>query len=391
MNGAELLKGVDFVSRERNISKEVIFSSIEKAVRLAIQKCFDDEEGIAVTIDRQSGVMQALKGEKELATEELGRIPAQAAKQVLIQNFREEESNAVFNEFDAKKGELVHGTVGRFEGGAATVSLGKTECLLPRGEQIPGETHHVGERVKAVILEVKRVGHRVRIILSRTHPDLIRRMFENEIPEINDRTIEIKAVARESGYRTKVAVSSVDMKVDCVGACVGVRGSRIKNIVDELGGERIDIVPWSSDPERFAKLALAPARVARVFSDAVSKTIQAVVDEDQLSLAIGRNGQNVRLASELTGWKIDLYSSREWLERGGETPLFAPLPEEVTAAADVRLADIGALGPATVAVLEDAGYRTLNDIIDLDRDDFLRLPGIAPEEADRLMAIINEL
>ena len=155
MNGAELLKGVDFVSRERNISKEVIFSSIEKAVRLAIQKCYDDEDGIAVTIDRQSGVMQALKGEKELATEELGRIPAQAAKQVLIQNFREEESNAVFNEFDAKKGELVHGTVGRFEGGAATVSLGKTERLLPRGEQIPGETHHVGERVKAVILEVQ--------------------------------------------------------------------------------------------------------------------------------------------------------------------------------------------------------------------------------------------
>ena len=155
MNGGELLRGVDFVSRERNISKEVIFSSIEKAVRLAIQKCYDDEEGIVVTIDRHSGMMQALKGEKELAPEELGRIPAQAAKQVIIQNFREEESNAVFNEFDAKKGELVSGTVGRFEGGAVTVSLGKTECLLPRGEQIPGETHHVGERIKAVILEVK--------------------------------------------------------------------------------------------------------------------------------------------------------------------------------------------------------------------------------------------
>ena len=156
MNGAELLKGVDFVSRERNISKEVIFSSIEKAVRLAIQKCYDDEDGIAVTIDRQSGVMQALKGEKELATEELGRIPAQAAKQVLIQNFREEESNAVFNEFDAKKGELVHGTVGGSRAAPPRSASARPKCLLPRGEQIPGETHHVGERVKAVILEVKR-------------------------------------------------------------------------------------------------------------------------------------------------------------------------------------------------------------------------------------------
>jgi N utilization substance protein A len=161
--------------------------------------------------------------------------------------------------------------------------------------------------------------------------------------------------------------------------------------VNELGGERIDIVPWSSDPERFAKLALAPARVARVFSDGANKTIQAVVDEDQLSLAIGRNGQNVRLASELTEWKIDLYSSREWMERGGEANLFAPLPAESDEAADVPLAEIDGLETATVAVLEAGGYRTLNDIIDIERDDLLRLPGIAPAEADRIMAIIDEL
>jgi N utilization substance protein A len=178
-----------------------------------------------------------------------------------------------------------------------------------------------------------------------------------------------------------------------VGACVGLKGSRVQAVVNELNGERIDIVPWSSDPERFAKLALAPAKVARVFSDAATKTIQAVVDEDQLSLAIGRVGQNVRLASELTGWKIDLYSSREWLERGGEGQLFAPLPgegegEEI---ADVSLADIEGIPPATVAVLEAAGYRTLNDIIDLEREDYLRLPGIAPSEADRVMAIMEEL
>jgi len=192
------------------------------------------------------------------------------------------------------------------------------------------------------------------------------------------------------GSRTKIAVFSRDDSIDPVGACVGLKGSRVQAVVNELGGEKIDIVPWSSDPERFAKMALAPARVARVFSDAAGRAIQAVVDEDQLSLAIGRNGQNVRLASELTGWKIDLYSSREWLERGGEAPLFQPLPEE-SEAADVKLSEIEGLGPATVAVLEDAGYRTLNDIIDLEREDFLRLPGIAPEEADRIMAMIDEL
>jgi N utilization substance protein A len=219
----------------------------------------------------------------------------------------------------------------------------------------------------------------------------VQALFKLEVPEIQQGIVEIRAVAREVGSRTKIAVFSRDDSIDPVGACVGLKGSRVQAVVNELGGERIDIVPWSSDPERFAKMALAPARVARVFSDQAAHTIQAVVDEDQLSLAIGRNGQNVRLASELTGWKIDLYSSREWLERGGETPLFAPLPEEETEAADVRLSEIGGLGPATVAVLEEAGYRTFNDIIDLEREDLVRLPGIASEEADRIMALLDEL
>jgi N utilization substance protein A len=220
----------------------------------------------------------------------------------------------------------------------------------------------------------------------------VKALFKLEVPEIQQNLVEIRASAREVGSRTKIAVFSRDDSVDPVGACVGLKGSRVQAVVNELGGERIDIVPWSADPERFAKLALAPARVARVFSDPATKTIQAIVDEDQLSLAIGRNGQNVRLASELTEWKIELYSSREWMERGTDQPIFAPLPtDEPVSGVNPRLADIEGMQPATVAVLEEAGYKTLDDIIDLEREDFLRLPGIAPEEADRLMAIINEL
>jgi N utilization substance protein A len=228
-------------------------------------------------------------------------------------------------------------------------------------------------------------------MLSRGDPMFVKALFKLEVPEIQQGIVEIRAAAREVGNRTKIAVFSRDDSVDPVGACVGLKGSRVQAVVNELGGERIDIVPWSSDPERFAKLALAPARVARVFSDASTKTIQAVVDEDQLSLAIGRNGQNVRLASELTEWKIELYSSREWMERGSEQQIFQPLPGEGDQNVNPRLSEIEGLEAATVAVLEEAGYRTLDDIIDLDREDLLKLPGITPSEADRVMAIIDEL
>jgi N utilization substance protein A len=193
------------------------------------------------------------------------------------------------------------------------------------------------------------------------------------------------------GSRTKVAVISRDDAIDPVGACVGLKGSRVQAVVNELGGERIDIVPWSPDPERFARLALAPARVAKVFSDPESKTIQAVVDEDQLSLAIGRNGQNVRLASELTGWKIDLYSSREWLERGGEGPLFAPLPPEEEVVSHVTLNELKGLSPELIALLNGAGYRELGDILDLDREDIAKIPGMTPETTDQLLAFLSEL
>jgi N utilization substance protein A len=323
-----------------------------------------------------------------------GRAAVQAAKQRIIQRVREGERTKIRDEFSGRVGELLSGEIQQIERGKFVIMLNKyreAEAIIPYREQNHREHFHQGEPIRAVLKRVEETPKGPRLILSRADPMFVKALFKLEVPEIQQGIVEIRAAAREVGMRTKIAVFSRDDSVDPVGACVGLKGSRVQAVVNELSNERIDIVPWSPDPERFAKLALAPARVARVFSDPATKTIQAVVDEDQLSLAIGKSGQNVRLASELTGWKIDLYSSKEWLERGTETPLFAPLPEETEEAADVALSEIEGLPPATVAVLEAGGYRSLNDIIDLEREDFLRLPGIAPEEADRIMAMIDEL
>lgn len=327
-----------------------------------------------------------------VAFEEFGRSAVQAAKQRIVQRVREGERTKIRDEFAGRVGDLLSGEIQQIERGKIVVMLNKfreAEAIIPYREQNHRETYTQGEPIRAVLKKIEETPKGPRLILSRADALFVQALFRLEVPEIQSGIVEVRAASREVGSRTKIAVVSRDDGIDPVGACVGLKGSRVQAVVQELGGERIDIVPWSADPERFAKLALAPAKVARVFSDAATKTIQAVVDEDQLSLAIGRNGQNVRLASELTGWKIDLYSSREWLERGGDIPLFAPLPEEE--AADVPLSDIEGLATATVAVLEAGGYRTLNDIIDLEREDLLRLPGIAPEEADRIMAIITEL
>ncbi len=324
---------------------------------------------------------------------EFGRTAVQAAKQRIIQRVREGERSKIRDEFSHRVGDLLSGEVQQIERGKLVIMLNKyreAEAIIPYREQNHREHFHQGDPIRAVLKRVEETPKGPRLILSRGDPSFVVALFKLEVPEIQQGIVEIRASAREVGSRTKIAVFSRDDAVDPVGACVGVKGSRVQAVVSELNGERIDIVPWSADPERFARLALAPARIARVFSDQAARTIQAVVDEDQLSLAIGKNGQNVRLASELTEWKIDLYSSREWVEKAAEGPMFAPLAgEEVSV--NPRLRDIDGMAPATVAVLEDAGYRTLDDILDLEREDFLRLAGIAPEEADRIMAIINEL
>ena len=376
MKGSDLLRIVDQMHHEKNIPREVIFDGIEAALQLATEKHFGEEADVAVTIDRESGEIHARKGEEVIDPTVLGRIAAQSAKQVMIQKIREAECNAVFDEYAAMKGDLVHGTIQRHEGGAAIVSLGKSEAILPRSEQIPGETHHMSERIKAVILDVRKVGHRVKIILSRTHPDFVRRLFENEIPEINDRTIEIKAVAREAGYRTKIAVSSIDLKVDCVGACVGVRGSRIKNIVDELGGERIDIVRWNDSLQVMIPNALQPATIEEVFLYPRLGRAIVLVKEDQLSLAIGRRGQNVRLASKLCGWDIEIMTHDE-LSEGIDKAVnwFGQIPN---------------LAPEQVEAFIEEGFLSYDDLTFLEPAQLGELAGIPEAGAEEVIAFAEE-
>ncbi len=307
----DLVRIVDSIHRDKNIPKEVLFEGIESALATAAKKHYPDAEEILVKIDPDSGKVTTTTDGEVVEPPEFGRIAAQTAKQVIIQKIREAERDSLFDEFEEQKGDLVTGTIQRFEGGAVTVNLGKTDALLPRSEQIPGESHHPGERVRAVILDVRKVGQRIKIILSRTHPDFVRRLFELEIPEIADSVISIRGLAREAGYRSKVAVSSIDTKVDAVGACVGVRGTRIKNIVDELGGERIDIVRWNESLQVLIPNALQPAEIEEVMLCHLLGRAIVLVREDQLSLAIGRRGQNVRLASKLSGWDIEIMTSEE--------------------------------------------------------------------------------
>ena len=332
--------------------------------------------------------------EEQVPFAEFGRLAVQAAKQRIIQRVREGERTRIRDEFASKVGELLSGEVQQIERGKLVIMLNKfreAEAIIPYREQNHREKYHQGDTIRAVLKRLEETPKGPRLILSRADPLFVKALFKLEVPEIQQAIVEIRAWAREVGSRTKIAVISRDDAIDPVGACVGLKGSRVQAVVNELGGERIDIVPWSPDPERFARLALAPARVAKVFSDPTSKTIQAVVDEDQLSLAIGRNGQNVRLASELTGWKIDLYSSREWLERGGEGPLFAPLPPEDEAVMQLPLAELQGLSPELLAFLNGAGYQTLRDVLDLDREDIERIPGMTPERAEQLMAFLTAL
>lgn len=302
----DLLRLIDTIHREKNIDKEIVFESLEQALAAAAKKRAVDPDTVTVDIDRVTGKIEALEDGTPIDPVELGRIAALTAKQVMIQKFREAERDVIFNEYESRRGELITGVIHRYDRPNAIIGLGRSEALLPGREQPAGETYHVGERIKALIVDVRKVGQRVRIVCSRTHPDLVRALFAIEVPEIHEQIIEIKAIARDPGYRTKVAVVSHDMKVDAVGACVGMRGSRIKNIVDELNGEKIDIVRYTDSPEVFIVNALKPAEIQGIELDYDIGRVLVFVADDQLSLAIGKRGQNVRLASRISGWAIDI-------------------------------------------------------------------------------------
>ena len=374
--GKAILELVNKMVEEKKVSSDVIFNGIEAAIQLAAERHFQVEEGVVVHIDRATGDISAKHGDKVIDPETLGRIAAQSAKQVMIQKIREAESDTVFNEYATKKGELIQGTVQRVDAGTAIVSLGKSEAILPRSEQIPGETHHVGERVRAVVLDVRRQGHRVKIVLSRCHPDLVKALFDEEIPEIQDRTIDIRAIAREAGYRSKVAVVSVDMKVDCVGACVGVRGSRIKNIIEEINGERIDIVRWNDSLQVLIPNALQPAQISEVFTYPRLGRAIVLVADDQLSLAIGRRGQNVRLASKLVGWDIEIMTHDELadsLERAERW--FRQLPN---------------VGEEQIQTMIEEGFLSYNELTFIDAAELTEFTGLSAEHAEEALAYAEE-
>ncbi len=372
MDPNEVLRLVDTIHRDKNIDKGVVFEGIEAALVSAAKKCFGEEEEIEITINREDGSITGTHNGMPLAPDQMAeRIGAQMAKQVMIQKIREAERDTLFGEYEEQIGQLVTGVIQRYEGGTGYVALPNTEAILPRGEQIPGETHHVNERVRATVYEVKKSGSRVRVILSRTKPQLVQRLFEQEIPEIGEGVIEIRAIAREPGYRTKVAVWSSDQRIDCVGACVGVRGNRIKNIVDELAGERIDIVRYSDDMQLLVPNALQPAEVDEVILCQMLGRAIVLVREDQLSLAIGRRGQNVRLASKLCGWDIEIMTREE-------------LDEQIEQAV-VGFASVDGVSDELAERLVGEGFLSYDDLSIIEPDDLMEMGGLTEEQVDQIV------
>ncbi len=345
----ELMTALGQLEREKGISKEIILDALEAALIKAYNRHFDAADNVRVHVDRRTGQVQVYASktvvenvtephyeisleeatqrnpdyelddvvEEEVTPKDFGRIAAQTAKQVVMQRLREAQRGMIFEEYASREGEIINGIVQRFESRSVVVDLGKTEALLLPNEQMPTENYRFGDRIKTYIVEVKRTSKGPQIMLSRTHPGLVKRMFELEVPEIGDGTVEIKAVAREAGSRSKVAVFSRDPNVDAVGSCVGPKGMRVQTVVSELKGEKIDIVEWSLDPEQLVANALSPSRVVLVTCDQTEKVARVIVPDHQLSLAIGKEGQNVRLAARLTGWKIDIKSESQ--ARSGQT------------------------------------------------------------------------
>lgn len=429
---------LDQVAKDKNIEREVLVQTLEQAILAAAKKVFGLHREIEARFNEATGVVDlflvvlvaetvvtpgrditvedahkvddgAQPGDEllfqifyreedmELAAEEerkhgrmldlhdtvkhFGRIAAQTAKQVMLQKTRERERTSIFDDFTERTGSIVTGTVVRAEGGNLLVNVGRTEGFLPRSEQIPGETHQVGERIRVLILDVREQPNQIKVILSRSHPNFIARLFELEVPEVAERTIEIKALAREAGYRTKVAVSSIDSKVDAVGACVGVRGSRIKNIVEELGGEKIDIVRWNESSQILIQNALKPAEVQEIALCFELNKATVVVAEDQLSLAIGKRGQNVRLAARLTGWNIDILTPGEYNKN---LELLDKTVKSVEGVDDLLLDKLVAIGCVSVSDVDAVESEPLVRDLEITADVAERIVEACGEEVIRI-------
>src|SRR3954464_6178447 len=388
MPNPEIMRIADGIARDKNIEREQVYVDIEQAIASGLRKQFNTEDTseFQVTLDRATGDINVARQGQITPLSVMGRIGAQTVKQVMIQLIRQDERGAIYEEYKERVGQITTGTIARFEGGTMIVNLGKTEGIMPRSEQIPGEQHQVGERIQALIMEVRDTPSAIKIILSRSHPELIRRLFEREVPEVGERTIEIKALAREPGHRTKIAVSSIDSKVGAVGACVGVRGSRIKNIVEELGGEKIDIVRWNESSQILITNALKPAEVQDIALCFELGRATAVVPEDQLSLAIGKRGQNVRLAARLTGWDIDIITPPEF--QNGVQRLDQTL-KRIEGITQEMVDKVIALGLIDVRDIEEVDTGPLMEELGLDETKAQQVVDLCAEEA-KIVAVEQE-
>jgi len=382
----ELLAILDQMEREKGIKKEVLIEAVESALVSAARRALNikPEEELKVELDRNTGKIRAFRNKEEVTSIDFGRIAASTARQVIIQKIREAEKDVVFNEFQGKVGEIVSGTVYRFDKGNIIVDLlGKTEGILLKREQSPKEEFRQGQRICTYVVEVKKDTRGPQIVLSRTHPNLLKKLFELEVPEIYEGIVEIKSISREPGTRTKIAVCSKNEKVDSVGACVGMRGNRIRNIVNELQGEKIDIVRYSDDIREYIKAALSPAKVSEIKLDKDNLKAEIIVDDDQLSLSIGKHGQNVRLASRLIGWELDI-------RKKATAAVAQEEKEEKIEKETVSLEQLSGVGEKTLQSFHEAGFKTIEDILQADIKDLMKIKGIGEKKAKKIIEQAKE-
>ncbi|MDP8229604.1 MAG: transcription termination factor NusA [Candidatus Gorgyraea atricola] len=371
----ELLNVLDSIERDKGIKKEILVRAIESALVSAARKKLGKHiMDIKVEFNGETGDFKVFGPDGNEVGGDFGRISAQTAKQVIIQKIREAERDVVFTEYQGKVNDIASGSVHRFDKGMIVVDLGRAEGVLPRREVPHGEEYRQGDRIKALIMEVKRTAKGPEILLSRTNAGLVKRLFELEVPEIYEGIVEIKFVSREAGDRTKIAVYSKDEKVDPVGACVGMRGQRVKSIVRELGDEKIDIIRWSIDAGQFICSALSPAEISSVRLNDKEKRAEVLVADDQLSLAIGKKGQNVRLAAKLTGWNIDIRSKAE-----------------IDKVNKIGIDEIDGVGPKTKKALAKAGFKTAGSIAKTDLKSLTEVDGVGKKTAEKILASAKKI